>query len=59
MLDLSHDGDSLRFGSVTVKRFAGILGTSGLSLNLFRVLPLGGLTPSVGSVVVLSRLGWV
>ena len=54
ILDFNHDGDSLKFGSVTVRHFAGILGTSG-----FRVLPFGELTPSVGGVVVLSRLGWV
>ena len=59
MLDFSHDGDSLKFGRVTVKHFDGILGASGLSLRRFRVLPFGGLTPSVGNVVVFSRFGWV
>ena len=59
ILVFSHDGESLRFGSVTVRHLDGILGASGLSLKRFRVLPLGGLTPRVGRVVVFSRFGWV
>ena len=41
ILVFSHDGESLRLGSVTVKCLAGILGASGLSLRRFRVLPFG------------------
>ena len=59
MLVLSHDGDKTKLGRFTVRRLAGILGISGLSLNFLRVLPLGGLTPKVGRVVIFSRFGWV
>ena len=55
----SHKGESLRLGKVIIGCLEGILVASGLSLSLFRVLPLGGLTPRLGCVVVLSRFGWV
>ena len=37
----------------------GIFTVSGLSLVLLSVLPLGGLTPRMGRVVILSMLGIV
>ena len=42
---------------VRVGCLEGIFTVSGLSLVLLRVLPLGGLTPKLGRVVILSIIG--
>ena len=45
--------------SVKVWRFGVCLGGSGLSLGLFKVLPLGRLEPKLGRVVILSIFDFV
>ena len=47
------------FDRVTVRRLVFVLMGSGLSLGRLFTLPLGGLSPKFGSVVILSILGVV
>ena len=54
-----HDGCSIMSSRVKVGHLEGIFIVSGLSLALLSVLPLGGLTPRLGRVVILSMLGLV
>ena len=48
-----HEGWSMMSSMVRVGHLEGAFTVSGLSLVLFRVLPLGGLTPRLGRVVIL------
>ena len=54
-----HEGWSMMSSMVRVGRLEGAFTVSGLSLVLFSVLPLGGLTPRLGRVVMLSIFGIV
>ena len=55
----NQNGLSVRLDTVTIEWLEGIFMVSGLSLALLSVLPLGGLTPRLGRVVIFSMLGLV
>ena len=59
LLEFIHDGCSIMSSRVKVGHLERIFIASGLSLALLSVLPLGGLTPRLGRVVILSMLGLV
>ena len=54
-----HLGPRIMLSIVYILRFRVCFGGSGLSLGLFRVLPLGGLVPKLGRVVILSIFGFM
>ena len=59
LLGSIQDGCRRISSKVTVGHLSGYFIGSGLSLALLSVLPLEGLTPKLGRVMILSRFGLV